>query len=733
MSTEAIFSGLNPKLTRILQADQFLRHQTLDPRILLTPHRFDVFIKLRVIALMERGLEGLAKDVYLKHIFSINRFHEADDSGKVGPIRFWHSFTELCESFRKDGFDRRKSVLPITSRNEIIDGSHRLALAVYFQRPVPVAVFDYSTPVRLDAFHFQRERLSEDVMVEGLKEMSLRLPSMKGFLLWPKGLEKLSSNPEAEKHLDALRIVFRKKVPLSKTGLHNLVAEVYASEPWVGTLVDNFASAQKKSTACWSDSFPMAELIVVDHAEDLQESKRLIRNLLEADNHSLHSFDDQKNLIRAIGILLNSRSVSAMNECDPDSLNVDFKRSLSLFKKEVETKEGEPIALTSSVVPYLLGGREPADLDFISLRPHLKMSHPSFSNHFGQQSHYPCSFKEILHDPGKRFHLFGLEFVSLPIVMAMKERRGEKKDWLDVIRMKSREKRHWAGMSKAMVRMGMNTFRKLVLERRRRLLHRTLYSVFSVIPGPHRLYRYAGYWGICAKDDSLATRIKNGGTFEQPICREILRHLKAERDVFIDIGANIGLVALYIHRHFPQGRILAFEPGPTQYGYFRKTLRLNRIRAVDLRNVALDESEGWRDFFVHKPGDTSGDGFQDTGRAGETRRIRVRTVRLDDESHDFEEERYRVKVIKIDTEGAELHVLRGSRRLLEQHRPVLVFECWPENIAKFDYRVEDIFGFLEEIGYEWRSLNQDPLDLSGVLERFGKEDTFVAVPVRILK
>ncbi len=66
------------------------------------------------------------------------------------------------------------------------------------------------------------------------------------------------------------------------------------------------------------------------------------------------------------------------------------------------------------------------------------------------------------------------------------------------------------------------------------------------------------------------------------------------------------------------------------------------------------------EFFVHSPRDSSGDGLKDTQRAGPTQKICVPATTLD--AYVAQKEIERLDLIKIDTEGAELHVVRGAVR-----------------------------------------------------------------------
>jgi len=57
-------------------------------------------------------------------------------------------------------------------------------------------------------------------------------------------------------------------------------------------------------------------------------------------------------------------------------------------------------------------------------------------------------------------------------------------------------------------------------------------------------------------------------------------------DLIVDGGANIGSFAIYAHRHFPEARLLCYEPDPSNYQVLEKNLKLNQIPA-DVHPVGL--------------------------------------------------------------------------------------------------------------------------------------------------
>lgn len=145
----------------------------------------------------------------------------------------------------------------------------------------------------------------------------------------------------------------------------------------------------------------------------------------------------------------------------------------------------------------------------------------------------------------------------------------------------------------------------------------------------------------------------------------IASHL-ASGHVGVDIGANKGRVVEYMCSA-SSARHLAFEPIP----HLAEAIR-EHYPGVDVRNVALADAPAAVAEFEYYPDRHGFSGFPGithppSGTVAETLHVPVST--LDSEIGDVIP-----RVVKIDVEGAELPVLRGARRTLERHRPLVIFE-----------------------------------------------------------
>jgi FkbM family methyltransferase len=183
---------------------------------------------------------------------------------------------------------------------------------------------------------------------------------------------------------------------------------------------------------------------------------------------------------------------------------------------------------------------------------------------------------------------------------------------------------------------------------------------------------------------------------------KLLRRVLKEGSTFVDVGANIGYFTGIASRLVgPTGTVLAFEPMPA-------ALRLLQMNTASQSNVtifpmALSDKKGTATFYVRKKGDMSSLSH-DPGATP----IPVTVGTLDESLAN----QARIDLIKIDVEGSELDVLRGGRRLIEQHRPIVYFEFLPCFAEPRGIRVEAFEEWFKPLAYRLWWINHSPGDPS---------------------
>lgn len=152
--------------------------------------------------------------------------------------------------------------------------------------------------------------------------------------------------------------------------------------------------------------------------------------------------------------------------------------------------------------------------------------------------------------------------------------------------------------------------------------------------------------------------------------------------VVLDVGANLGLLAIGFARLAPNGRIIAFEPSPTTFQNLEKNVEMAKADNVTTMNVALSDGKGELEFF-DSPWFSAGSFVKEATLSATVHRgsilVPARTV---DEVVD-ELGLTRLDVVKIDVEGHELRVLRGAMGTLAQFHPTVLIEMNIFTVSSF--------------------------------------------------
>lgn len=161
------------------------------------------------------------------------------------------------------------------------------------------------------------------------------------------------------------------------------------------------------------------------------------------------------------------------------------------------------------------------------------------------------------------------------------------------------------------------------------------------------------------------------GGYENSLVEQLIADAKSMNgDIFIDIGANIGLYSLNAALHFPEMEVHAFEPDQRNLAHLHANLFLNNLQdRVKVHPVALSDHEGEVRFHRHSADNPGRSSVSADGN------LRVAVTRLDN----LVAVRDRKIVIKIDVEGHELAVLKGMSRLLSENNCHVQVEAFDPN------------------------------------------------------
>lgn len=207
-------------------------------------------------------------------------------------------------------------------------------------------------------------------------------------------------------------------------------------------------------------------------------------------------------------------------------------------------------------------------------------------------------------------------------------------------------------------------------------------------------------------NDSFAQRVRCEESFEPDVRREMERVLRHRTHV-IDIGANIGYYSIMAARLIGrENRVFSFEPQAPVADKLRRNLELNQLQNVVVFPFALSDTAGELSFCVPREGEEAFGSMHANGRFDVVKTVEVAAHRLDDVLARLGDPE--IGLVKIDAEGAELPILRGSTRLLSSpKKPVLIFEANETNCRPFGYCVFDLLEYVHGFGYRLRQLDSE--------------------------
>lgn len=167
-------------------------------------------------------------------------------------------------------------------------------------------------------------------------------------------------------------------------------------------------------------------------------------------------------------------------------------------------------------------------------------------------------------------------------------------------------------------------------------------------------------------------------------------------DAFIDVGANAGYFSVIASALVgEQGEVHAFEPNDGPFQLLKVSVKRNR-----LTNVSLNQSAAWSetsDLELVCMDDSAFSYVKD--KPSEEKDLKkIKAVSLN--AYAQSAIHRPIRLVKIDTEGSEYHVLQGMKELLMKESPALILELQNWSLGRYKQRIQDVVTYLINHGYE---------------------------------
>jgi FkbM family methyltransferase len=186
-------------------------------------------------------------------------------------------------------------------------------------------------------------------------------------------------------------------------------------------------------------------------------------------------------------------------------------------------------------------------------------------------------------------------------------------------------------------------------------------------------------------------------------------------DVVVDVGANYGYTTTYFASEVgPEGFVLSLEPEPETRALLEHNVRSCGYRNVEIVPAAAGAHSGrthlWRsatNFANHSLNDSLVPNVRDS--------VEVDLVSVDDLCASRLGDRLPT-VLKVDVEGWEWAVLQGARQVLEEARPAIWLEYWPDGIRANGHEPGDVLDLFDSLGYVTTAHDlviEAPVDVTG--------------------
>jgi len=203
---------------------------------------------------------------------------------------------------------------------------------------------------------------------------------------------------------------------------------------------------------------------------------------------------------------------------------------------------------------------------------------------------------------------------------------------------------------------------------------------------------------------TILAELQGGGAYERPTQMFLMRVMRAG-DAFVDIGAHIGYFSLLAATLVGEtGRVVAVEPIAENYTQLSRHITENDLTWATPVNAVIADSDGERAIFFNADND-GGHALWDPAKhplneltRQNPRADTVTSLRLDTLLADNDIEN--VRLMKIDTEGAEASILEAARDLFEAGRvDFIIMEVNMTGLENMGADIDGLFALVRELGF----------------------------------
>lgn len=155
--------------------------------------------------------------------------------------------------------------------------------------------------------------------------------------------------------------------------------------------------------------------------------------------------------------------------------------------------------------------------------------------------------------------------------------------------------------------------------------------------------------------------LRTNNFFESRLLGEIKSLVKKD-SIVVDAGANIGNHTIFFSKICEAGQVLSFEPQVSRFKILLKNIYLNELVGVQSFRCALGERSGFASISGFKPWNSGGTSFSESDNG-------MYVIKSLDSFN-----LPKLDLIKIDVEGFQDSLIRGSTQTFLRCKPLIIVE-----------------------------------------------------------
>ncbi len=202
-----------------------------------------------------------------------------------------------------------------------------------------------------------------------------------------------------------------------------------------------------------------------------------------------------------------------------------------------------------------------------------------------------------------------------------------------------------------------------------------------------------------ALKDLIRNEIIDNKIFDRKVYETAIKYVKDDT-IVLDIGANFGQLSILLSKCKKDVEVYSFEASKYIFEILKKNVQINNANVKLFHNLVGNETE--QELFIKKLNiskfNTYGSNMIEKTELRNENSLnieKINSIKIDDIFFDK-----KISFMKIDVQGYDLEVLKGSKKTIIKQQMPIIFE-YEEDFAKdFNYTFKNFESFIDEINYK---------------------------------